>query len=704
MSEDDLKKPFSRLDGPSSDTGPGSRGRRWPMALRDLDPTSSARRRVLDRLSDDDDSVRVISAGGPAILPNPLGPSTPRPSFARGQLSAERAERTPSARERTPSPRAPVSSRPPSVRVPPRTPTPPPTDAITSLPISSRRRSLPPIEAPPVDDGFARVVPRQRRGVATPPPVDRALPALSLSPRMTAIFGALFGLATMTTIIALLIQAAPPRDDRAAAASASAASLASAAGAPGAPGAPASKKRVRTKLPGPWRLSALEKDPSVRIVSATMDQRSFVTALDEKGVPKDQVYRLIKAFDGVHSFDKTNKKDKFIVAIDRQSKQVKAFEYVVSGEEIYQAKEGDGGALVATQLDLKIANEEVSGSIYIGKNLGRSIEAGGFENGLAKAIDEAFLGRISSEGFEEGGTLRVVAIETTALGEFVRYKQIVAVEYHPPDPSAPGIRAYNYDGVRFHGYVDEQGRAPDGSGWTKPVPTAPITSHYNPKRLHPILKKIVPHTGTDFGAPTGTPIYAAFKGKVTLAGNAGPCGQMVQIDHPGGIQSGYCHMSKFAPGIKEGMVVGTKQLIGYVGTTGRSTGPHLHFWVKKDGVFFDAETLKLNGLKPLAPEERDGFAARKAELDARLDGIALPEPPPPDPTPSKPSPSDTPDIGSNSKVDDPSDVEASGDVSGDSKPPKKSDKPDKKPDKKPPPEDPGDDGEDLVGADLGGGK
>lgn len=519
---------------------------------------------------------------------------------------------------------------------------------------------------------------------------------------MTAIFGALFGLATMTTIIALLIQAAPPRDDRAAALSASVAAGANVPGAEAAAGKRPSKKRVRTKLPGPWRISALEKDPSIKIVSDTLEGRSFVTALGDKGVEKNQVYRLIKAFDGVRSFDKTSRKDKFIVAIDRASKRVLAFEYVVSGEEIYQAKESEGGTLAASQLDLKIANEEVSGSVYIGKNLARSLDDAGFENGLAKAIDDAFLGRISTEGFEEGGTLRVIATETTALGEFVRYKQIIGVEYHPPDPASPAIRAYHYEGARFRGYVDEQGRAPDGSGWTKPVPTAPITSHYNPKRLHPILKTVMPHTGTDFGAPTGTPIYAAFKGKVTLAGNAGPCGQMVQIDHPGGIQSGYCHMSKFAPGIKEGMTVGTKQLIGYVGTTGRSTGPHLHFWTKKDGVFFDAETLKMGGLKVLPPEERDGFAARKSELDARIDGIAMPDPPPPEPTPAaKPSADgDTPDLG---KAEDPSNVEGSDDEPTDKKPTKK-DKPDKSDKKKPPPvEDPGD-GEDLVGADLGSGK
>ena len=106
---------------------------------------------------------------------------------------------------------------------------------------------------------------------------------------------------------------------------------------------------------------------------------------------------------------------------------------------------------------------------------------------------------------------------------------------------------------------------------------------------------------------------------------------MISITHPNGVESGYCHMSKFVPGLKLGQKVGTRQLIGFVGTTGRSTGPHLHFWTKRDGKFFDSETLKIDGFRVVPVDQRDEFQARKAELDARLDAIPLPDPPPPDP-------------------------------------------------------------------------
>ena len=575
----------------------------------------------------------------------------------------------------------------------------------------------PPRSLIPVPPSARKVVTRARAQAGS---VLEVAPALSLSPRMTAIFGGLFGLATVTTIIALLIQAAPPRDERSQAASAAASASAAHASAT-AP--PVSKKRVRTKIPGPWRISDLEKDPSVKIVSDTIDGRSFVTALTDKGVQKDQIYRILKAFESVRKFDKTSKKDRFIVAIDRQSQAVKAFEYVVSPLEIFQAKD-DGGTLGAQQLDMKIADAEVTGSVYVGKNLDRSIEDAGLEPALGKAIDEAFAGRMSVESIEEGSTIRVIAVETTALGEFAKYKKVIAIEVKPPDPSAAAVRAYSYDGARAHGYFDEKGRQPDGAGWGLPVPGAPITSHFNPKRLNPVLHKVMPHNGTDFGAPSGTPIYAAFKGKISHYGPAGPCGNMAQIDHPGGIQTGYCHMSKFAAGLKIGSAVGTKQLIGYIGTTGRSTGPHLHFYAKKDGVFFDAETLHMNGLRVLPSEERDAFAAAKTLLDARIDAIALPEAPPAPAPDAKADRGDDKGAGGAKaeagKSDDAKGRDAKGDDTakgGDGDDDRSADKPSKsggsdksdKPDKSSKGSHAStnhgvsdDEGEDLVGADLGG--
>jgi murein DD-endopeptidase MepM/ murein hydrolase activator NlpD len=638
----------SDVEGPASSTpsGPPTSVRagrlRLPSLPREEDATESARRRVLEsRLSDPDDE------SPPASVPPRRAPPPPQPpQEALGPAA----------------PRAPI-----------RLDSVPPRQSALEAPPDRRRPNTPPME----------------RGVG-----------VSLSPRMTALFGGLFGLATVTTIVALLVQGVPPRDDRSVMSSLPQAGT----DAPGSTDAPAPtatpKKRVRNKLPPPWRVSDMAKDPGVRIVEDTMNRRSFVDALGEKGVPKDQVYRILKAFDGVRKFDKTGKNDKFIVALDRASQKVKGFELVVSPFEVWQARE-ENGVLTASTVDMKLADAEVTGSFYVGKNLAKSIEWGGLEPAITKALDDAFLGRISSDGFEEGGTVRVIAVETTALGDFAKYKTIVAAEYKPADPTQPAIRAYSFDTTDAggaHGYFDDKGRQPDGSGWGAPIVGAPITSHFNPKRMHPVLHKIMPHNGTDYGAPTGTPIYAVFRGKLTHVGPAGACGNMVSIMHPNGVESGYCHMSKIAPGLKLEGKVGTKQLIGYVGTTGRSTGPHLHFWTKRDGKFFDSETLKIDGFRVLPPSLRGEFAKRKAELDARLDALPMPDPPPAEPVAAPAAaPKDAPADGA---PPDPSgDDEAVATPAADDKATKKSKKSDKDASKGASEVDPGE-GEDLMGPDL----
>lgn len=471
------------------------------------------------------------------------------------------------------------------------------------------------------------------RGAVTIDPALLRPPPVHLSPRMTAIFGGLIGLAAVSAVFALLIQQKPPPNERAIAAGSASAAEASADDARRGP-EPAAKKveRKRNLVPGPWRLAELEKEAGVAVERGQMEKKSLLEALGEKGVPKSEVYRIIKALDGVRKFDKTKKKDKFAVAFDRASKKVRAFEFQTSPSDIWQARADDNGLLTGVKLDMKLGEEEFASAFYIGADVNESLKAAGFEEGLLAALDEALSGHMSTEGFEEGGTVRAITVEETALGAFSRYKRIVAMEYRPADPAGKAVRIYAFNGAEAHGYWDEKGRQPNAAGWRSPVPGAPITSPFNPKRLHPVLHTVMPHTGTDYGAPTGTPIYAAYKGKLLSVGPAGPCGNAIQIQHPGDIVTGYCHMSRFA-NVKAGEKVGTRQLIGYVGTTGRSTGPHLHFFVKKANVFIDSRTLHIDGDRPVPAGDRAAFLSAKAELDRRLDGIPLPDPPPRKETP-----------------------------------------------------------------------
>ena len=450
---------------------------------------------------------------------------------------------------------------------------------------------------------------------------------------MTAIFGGLFGMATVASIIALLIQVFPVVNQRAMASSATPPSTATPSADPVEENKYGPVERERKLLPSPWRISAL-KDTH-KIVSGTMDRKAFVTVLQEKGVEKGEVYRILKAFEGVRDFDRTGRKDKFTVALDRQTKRVAAFEYEVSGIQIYQARVNDQGLLVGSQLDLAVGEEEYAAAFRIGKDFTKSYTRRGLEKGLVKQLNRAFNGRTSTEAFEQGGIIKVAVVEKTRLGAFYDYDHIKVIEYKPPGDGET-IHAYWFEGDNYQGYVDEKGRRPTNQGWRSPVPGAPVTSNFNPKRMHPILKVVRPHNGTDFGAASGTPVYAAMRGKIAFLGRGGGYGNLIRIDHPGSIQTGYAHLSRFAKGLKQGDAVATRQLIGYVGSTGRSTGPHLHFEAKRNGKYFNALDLKLDALRMLPVGERATFLAQKRTLDEVLTGIEVPpEPPPPSPKPER---------------------------------------------------------------------
>ncbi len=163
-------------------------------------------------------------------------------------------------------------------------------------------------------------------------------------------------------------------------------------------------------------------------------------------------------------------------------------------------------------------------------------------------------------------------------------------------------------------FFDENGKSIKKTLMKTPINGARLSSSYG-KRKHPILGYTKMHTGTDFAAPTGTPIMASGDGKVTKAGWCGGGGNCVKIKHNTTYQTVYAHMSKFGRGIKKGVRVRQGQIIGYVGSTGMSTGPHLHYEVIENGKKVNSQKLKLPSGKVLKGEERKRFEVSKIKID-----------------------------------------------------------------------------------------
>ena len=163
-------------------------------------------------------------------------------------------------------------------------------------------------------------------------------------------------------------------------------------------------------------------------------------------------------------------------------------------------------------------------------------------------------------------------------------------------------------------YFDENGRSMRKTLMKTPINGARLSSPFG-KRKHPILGFTKMHTGTDFAAPTGTPIMASGDGVVTRAQWCGGGGNCVKIKHNSTYQTVYAHMSKFGRGIKKGVKVRQGQIIGYVGSTGLSTGPHLHYEVIENGKKINSQKLRLPSGKTLKGEQRNRFEVNKIKID-----------------------------------------------------------------------------------------
>jgi hypothetical protein len=390
--------------------------------------------------------------------------------------------------------------------------------------------------------------------------------------------------------------------------------------------------------PPTWRVAQLAQDPAVTVVTQPIGHRPLLSALAAAKVSPSEAARVTKSLALWKNVDRLSPKDELTVATDKATGRVVAYEFASSPLEIWQGREqtqADGTVRLETQrLEIPTSRVRVGKAVLVGADLRASFSDAGLTpvDEILSLLDDALDGHTELSDIRPGSRLRMIATQEQVDGTFVRWVSLEAVEYFPAAPNAPPVRVYAFaegegegdSAKKHHGWYDAHARQPFHGGFRSPVPLARIASRFNPHRMHPVLHVVMPHNGVDFAAPVGAPVYATAAGVVTSVGNGGPCGNMVEISHAGGITSVYCHLSRFASGLRSGQRVEQRQLIAYVGQTGRVTGPHLHFGIKKNGVFVDPMTLRLDGVRVVPRAQRDDFDRLRAELDAQLDGIPLP--------------------------------------------------------------------------------
>lgn len=219
-----------------------------------------------------------------------------------------------------------------------------------------------------------------------------------------------------------------------------------------------------------------------------------------------------------------------------------------------------------------------------------------------------------------GDRFSVLYEEVEIEGETARAGDIMALVYQN--------RGKRFEAFRFEdAYYDSSGRPLQKMFLRSPLPFSRVTSRFSRRRFHPVLKIHRPHYGVDYGAPRGTPVRATANGVVDFVGTSGGAGKMVRLRHTNDYQTSYLHLSGFRSGVRRGRRVSQGEVIGYVGSTGLATGPHLDYRVKKSGRWIDPLSLSQTPAEPVAPRDLPRFRAHRDALQAALEGgvLRLPE-------------------------------------------------------------------------------
>ncbi len=219
-----------------------------------------------------------------------------------------------------------------------------------------------------------------------------------------------------------------------------------------------------------------------------------------------------------------------------------------------------------------------------------------------------------------GDQFRVLYEEQYLDGEKLRDGPILAAEFTNRGNVYTAVRYEDRNGEV--GYFDADGHSKRRAFIRSPIKFARISSRYNPKRWHPVLKKWRSHKGVDYAAPRGTAVRATGDGRVIYRGAKGGYGRTVIVEHAGKYTTLYAHLSKYSKRAKSASRVKQGQVIGYVGKSGLATGPHLHYEFRVDGVHRNPLTVKLPKAEPISNKYKQDFTSKTKELTAMFHSLS----------------------------------------------------------------------------------
>jgi murein DD-endopeptidase MepM/ murein hydrolase activator NlpD len=316
----------------------------------------------------------------------------------------------------------------------------------------------------------------------------------------------------------------------------------------------------------------------------------------------------------VFDFRRITAGSKYTIIAERDSlKTVDALVYEPNPIDYYIFHFKDSVFVEECQRPVATVEKSVTGEIQ--SSLSETIELLGISHELTNKFVDIFGWQVDFQRLQKGDKFKLIYEENLVEGKAISVGAIQAIYF---EHFGTGLFAFPFDQGSGVDYFDEEGNSLRKALLKYPIEFTSISSRYNLNRFHPVAKVYRPHLGTDFAAPTGTPIRSVGDGIVEEAQFTTNNGNYVKIRHNGTYQTAYLHMSRIGSGITPGTHVRQGQTIGYVGSTGLATGPHVCYRFWRNGVQVDALRVELPPSQPVKKERREEFEKVKETLINRL--------------------------------------------------------------------------------------
>jgi len=333
--------------------------------------------------------------------------------------------------------------------------------------------------------------------------------------------------------------------------------------------------------------------------------------------------KITQKLSRVVNLRKSRPGETFALVMDYSGKLIRCT-YEKNPFEIYTMEPDDQDYnLTIAQEDITLERHVVKLSGEIEGSLFQAFAKLGENERLTLAFADIFASRIDfNNDLKRGDRFELLLEKYYKQGQFIGYGRILSAKFEGAKERYSAFY-YKPSNAPKGNYFDETGKTLGTAFLKSPLPIFKLTSTFTMHRKHPVLGVDRPHQGIDLAAPIGTPVMAVADGVISYAGWKNGYGNTIIIKHPGGYETQYAHLSKFSDGIKPGVPVKQKQVIGKVGMTGIATGPHLDYRIAENGVFKNPMSVKFRSVFSLSGQDMKGFLAQKMHL-ARL--METPEP------------------------------------------------------------------------------